>query len=235
MTKRARRPPLATKAVAPAPNVVPRWCFVALGIVIIFFSLIRVRLLNLPLERDEGEYAYAGQLMLQGIPPYHLAYNMKLPGTYAAYSLIMGVFGQTPTGIHVGLLVVNAATVFLIFLLAVRLFGPVAGLAAGSSYALLSTSESVLGFAGHATHFVVLAALGGILVLLKAIENQRMVFYFASGLLLGLSFVCKQPGIFFVLFGGFFVIMSEWRRGTDWRALARRVAVFSAGTAIPFA
>lgn len=37
-----------------------------------------------PLERDEGEYAYAGQLMLQGIPPYQLAYNMKLPGTYAA-------------------------------------------------------------------------------------------------------------------------------------------------------
>ena len=46
---------------------------------------IRIRLLGIPLERDEGEYAYAGQLMLQGIPPYKLAYNMKLPGIYAAY------------------------------------------------------------------------------------------------------------------------------------------------------
>jgi asparagine N-glycosylation enzyme membrane subunit Stt3 len=101
----------------------------------------------------------------------------------------------------VGLLLINAATVILMFFLANRLFGPLAGLAAGSSYALLSTSESVLGFAGHATHFVVLAALGGILVLLEAIERQRKVLYLASGLLLGVSFVCKQPGIFFVLFG----------------------------------
>ena len=51
---------------------------------VIVFDLviaIRIRLLGIPLERDEGEYAYAGQLMLQGIPPYKLAYNMKFPGT----------------------------------------------------------------------------------------------------------------------------------------------------------
>ncbi len=52
------------------------WIFLA----VIVFGLviaIRIRLLGIPLERDEGEYAYAGQLMLQGIPPYKLAYNMK--------------------------------------------------------------------------------------------------------------------------------------------------------------
>ena len=62
---------------------------ITLGLVI----TIRLRLLGIPLERDEGEYAYAGQLMLQGIPPYKLAYNMKFPGTYAAYALIMALFG----------------------------------------------------------------------------------------------------------------------------------------------
>ena len=75
-----------------------------------------------PLERDEGEYAYAGQLMLQGIPPYQLVYSMKLPGTFAAYSVILALFGQTPGGIHLGLLLVNAATTFLVFLLTRRLF-----------------------------------------------------------------------------------------------------------------
>ena len=59
---------------------------------------IRFHLRNIPLERDEGEYAYAGQLMLQGIPPYKLAYNMKLPGTYAAYALILAVFGRDSVG-----------------------------------------------------------------------------------------------------------------------------------------
>jgi hypothetical protein len=33
---------------------------------------IRFRLLEIPLECDEGEYAYAGQLILQGVPPYGL-------------------------------------------------------------------------------------------------------------------------------------------------------------------
>ena len=56
----------------------PAWIFLA-AIVLGPVIAIRIRLLGIPLERDEGEYAYAGQLMLQGIPPYEFAYNMKLP------------------------------------------------------------------------------------------------------------------------------------------------------------
>src|SRR5262249_22443303 len=126
---------------------------------VIVFSLviaIRIRLLGIPLERDEGEYAYAGQLILQGIPPYKLAYNMKFPGTYAAYALIMSIFGQTIHAIHLGLLLVNAATIVLIFFLGRRLVNSTTGIAASLSYAVLSVSPSVLGFAGHATHFVLL-------------------------------------------------------------------------------
>src|SRR5262245_3429072 len=78
-------------------------------------------------ERDEGEYEYAGQLILQGIPPYQLAYNMKFPGTYYAYSLILAAFGETPRGIHLGLLVVNVGTALLVFLLTRRLLGDFPG------------------------------------------------------------------------------------------------------------
>ena len=137
---------------------------------IIVFGLviaIRIRLLGVPLERDEGEYAYAGQLILQGVPPYTLAYNMKFPGTYAAYAAIMSIFGQTIIGIHLGLLLVNAATIVLVFLLGRQLVNSVAGLTAGMSYAVLAVSPSVLGFAGHATHFVLLPVLGGTLLLLN--------------------------------------------------------------------
>lgn len=77
--------------------------FLSWGIVILsilFVAAIRVRLLDIPLERDEGEFAYMGQLILQGVPPYSLAYNMKLPGVYVSYALIMTVFGQTPSGIY---------------------------------------------------------------------------------------------------------------------------------------
>ena len=70
--------------------------FALLFLIIILFGLVRYHLRDMPLERDEGEYAFAGQLMLQGIPPYKLAYNMKLPGTYAAYAAILAAFGDTP-------------------------------------------------------------------------------------------------------------------------------------------
>src|ERR1700734_3533472 len=96
----------------PAPSTVWRltpWAIVLLAMV--FASVVRIRLLEVPLERDEGEYAYAGQLLLQGIPPYQAAFNMKFPGVYGAYALIMGAFGQTIGGIHVGFLLLNAGTI----------------------------------------------------------------------------------------------------------------------------
>src|SRR6266550_8784460 len=125
------------------PVMIAWWILLALAIGAVVF--IRIRLLAIPLERDEGEYAYAGQLMLQGIPPYKLAYNMKFPGTYAAYALIMSIFGQTITGIHLGFLLVNAATIALVFLLGRRLINEMAGLVAAASYAVLSLSPTVLG------------------------------------------------------------------------------------------
>ena len=69
------------------------WWLVAAGVFGLVIA-IRIRLLGIPLERDEGEYAYAGRLILQGVPPYALAYNMKFPGTYAAYAAIMSIFGK---------------------------------------------------------------------------------------------------------------------------------------------
>jgi hypothetical protein len=211
------------------------WYYGLLLLIVIFFAAIRYRLRDMPLERDEGEYAYAGQLMLQGIPPYKLAYTMKLPGTFAAYALIMAVFGQTPSGIHLGLILVNAATTILVYLLAVRLSGRLAGLVAAASYPLLSASPSVLGFAGHATNFVVLAALAGILLLLKALETERSWLFFASGLLFGLGYLMKQSGIAFAAFGFLFLVKSEWKRPVDWRSLTTKFGGFALGAILPFA
>jgi hypothetical protein len=194
---------------------------------------IRIRLLGVPLERDEGEYAYAGQLILQGIPPYSLAYNMKFPGTYAAYAAIMSIFGQTITGIHLGLLLVNAATVILIFLLGRQLMNSVVGLAAGMSYAVLSVTPSVLGFAGHATHFVLLPALGATLLLLKATDRQAFGLLFASGLLFGLGVLMKQPAVFFALFGAIYLVSNSLRRRFPPEKIFLRTLIFTAGVILP--
>ena len=46
------------------------WALVSLLAVVALVLVVRLRLLETPLERDEGEYAYLGQLMLDGVPPY---------------------------------------------------------------------------------------------------------------------------------------------------------------------
>jgi len=211
------------------------FAYAFLVLVIVFVAVIRVRLRAMPLERDEGEYAYAGQLMLQGIPPYKLAYTMKLPGTAAAYAVMMAIFGQSPSAIHVGLLLVNVATTLLVYVLAKRMSSQSGGVVAAASYAVLSTSASVLGLAAHAAHFVVFFAMAGILVLLRAMDTDRTWQIFVGGFLLGLAFLMKQPGIVFAAFGGFCVLAGEWPPPIRWRRVLIRSASYGAGVALPFA
>jgi hypothetical protein len=195
---------------------------------------IRIRMLGIPLERDEGEYAYSGQLMLQGIPPYKLAYNMKFPGTYAAYAVMMSVFGQTIAGVHLGLLLVNACTIALVFFLGRQLVNWIAGIAAAASYAVLSVSPSVLGFAAHATHFIMLPVLGALL-LLNQPNRQSLGRLFGSGLLLGIGLLMKQPASSFILFGASYLVVRDIRAGFDAKKIFLRGLVFGAGVILPFA
>src|SRR5438477_1089834 len=200
------------------------------------FSLttaVRIRLLGIPLERDEGEYAYAGQLLLQGIPPYKLAYSMKFPGTYVAYAITMFLFGQTVAAIHLGLLFVNSATSVLIFFIGKRLLNSTVGVAAAASYALLSLSPSVLGLAGHATHFVVLPVLGGAFLLLNQQNRVGVGRPLISGLLMGLGLLMKQPALFFVLFGAIYLFLGDVRAGLALRKAILRNLVFAAGAVTP--
>ena len=202
---------------------------------ILFFGSVRIRLLSFPLERDEGEYAYAGQLIMHGIAPFRYCYSMKLPGTAAAYALFTAIFGQTAVGVHLGLLLVNAATTVLVYLLARRVFGRLAGVVAAAAFAFLSLEPTVHGFAGHATQFVVLPAVGGLLLLLKAIETGRLQMFWWSGVALGLGVLMKQPGMFFVLFAAFYLTCSEWMSGLQWRGLVSRMAALILGAVLPFA
>jgi Dolichyl-phosphate-mannose-protein mannosyltransferase len=206
----------------------------ALSIIILLTAVERVRFLNVPLERDEGEYAYAGQLILRGFPPYLHAYNMKFPGVYAAYALVMSVFGETIAGIRIGLLIVNVITIVLVFLVAGRLTEPLWALAAAASFALMSFGEPVLGSFAHATHFVMLFAVAGSLTLLKGVDNERAMWFLASGVLFGLAVLMKQHGVFFIVFAAAYTSWHEYRkRKGSLRVLLTKVTILMLGAAIP--
>lgn len=200
-------------------------------------TAIRIRLLDMPLERDEGEYAYAGQLLLQDVSPYKAAYNvtLKLPGTCVAYALIMAVFGQTAVAIHAGVILVNLATAVLVFVLARRIYGDAGGVVAAGTYALLSIVPATLGLAAHATHFVMLLALAGIVLLQNLDDRTSASQIFSAGLLIGLAVLMKQTGAAFGLFAAGWILWCELSSDQrPWRRLMARLAWLALGGLLPF-
>lgn len=219
-----RAPALSPTAPALPPGATAALAVLALAAA--YTVVVRARLAGLPLERDEGEYAYFGQLLLQGIPPYGAAYSMKLPGTYAMYALVMAIGGQTAAAIRLGLLVVNGAAASLVYLVGRRVVDATAGAVAAAAFLLTSASVCVLGFAAHATQFVVPFALGGLFLLDRADERGGARDLAASGALFGMSVLMKQHAAAFVLFGALWLVRLPGPR-------LRRAGIFLAGAAAP--
>src|SRR5258708_17083892 len=80
-----------------------RWtAFTLLALVVLLFAGIRWRGGEMALERDEGEYAYAGQVILHGNPPHPLGYNMKLPGADVVDVALLPAFARNGAGNYFG-------------------------------------------------------------------------------------------------------------------------------------
>ena len=203
-------------------------------LVVLATTIVRFHALQVPLERDEGEYALMGKLILDGVPPYQEAANMKLPGTYYAYAAFMAVFGQTIEGIHLGLMVVNLLSTVLLFLIARPLLGNAGAALAGAAFTIMSADASVLGLFSHATHFVMLFALAGIWLLQKSPAPERKnLLLWGAGICFGLSFLMKQSGAFFALFGLLWVIRDQIHRPFQWKRLLLQSGSLAGGMALP--
>ncbi len=219
--------------------------------------VIRVRMFGIPFERDEGEFVVMGRMILDGVPPYAEAYNLKPPGIYLAYAAVMALFGQNPPGVHAGLLTVNLLCALFLFLIVRRLRGPLTAAVSTAAFLALSATPGVVGLAAHATHFVILPALAGMFLLLRragaltpgeepgqagrgaipAGAGRARLYLIGAGVLMGVSFLMKQPGVFFILLGGVMVALagrggrSAGVSGGAWSGLFW----YSLGAAIPIA
>jgi hypothetical protein len=240
-TGAARRGPSSTPRVPAASSNRSRraapidFHTVTLIVVLLAVTFIRYRLLAVPLERDEGEYAYVGNLILHGGLPYRDAYNMKLPGTYAMYAGIISVFGTSPSGIHAGLMLVSLVTMVVLYLAFRRLFTPMIGLVAATVYGLLSASMFVLGSAAHATHFINLFVALGLLVYARFRDTGKAGHAAIAGVMMGLALLMKQQAAFLVACGGLLVIANALlARPARWRKAMTDALAYGGGAAAPY-
>jgi len=203
-------------------------------VILLGTAWLRYHLLGVALERDEGEYAYGGQLLLQGIAPYTLLYSMKLPGIYAVYAGIMALFGQSAVGVHLGLLWANLAAITLLFFVGREVGGRSAGLGAALSFAVFSISLSVQGIFANSEHFLIVFMLAGVLLLLgNRSWSSRGIFL--GGLFLGLAFVIKQHGALFIFGGALFLFWQYLRqRPFTWGRFWGLFSLFILGALTPY-
>jgi hypothetical protein len=181
----------------PIPDVprAGRSFVVGLCIVCGVAALLRWPIVNMPLERDEGEYAYIAQRWLRGDVPYRDAFDQKPPGVFVAYAVIETVIGTSPTALHWGAQIYSFGTLIVIALIGRRFGGDRAGLLAALFAAYMAAERCVLGNAANTETFMILPLAAAFLCTLIAIDRGCWVWAFASGVLSCLAMQFKQVAL----------------------------------------
>ncbi len=185
-------PPMSTLAV-----LMKWWPLFLLALSVIIVLQARLRLLAIPMERDEAGFAYIGHWLLKGKSLYVDIVDNKLPGLYILYGFFTTIFGYNATGVHIGLLIANAVSAVCFYMLARDLYDRYVAATATAFLLILLADPNVLGFAAHATQLLLPFVLGGFYLFWKGIRSGRKNLFLISGLLLGVAFIIKQQSIVF--------------------------------------
>ncbi len=170
--------------------------FIAL---LVLSVLVRLPDLAMPLERDEGEYAYAAQEILRGHMPYADTFCQKPPVVFFWYLAGFVLLGQSVIAIHLTMTVAAALAALGIYLLARRLLGPEGRTGAWLAALVFAFSAAGSGYFGSAANteiFMLAPMVFGVYFAHRALETEKSFFWFLAGLLCGLAFLTKQVALF---------------------------------------
>lgn len=171
----------------------PRFAWIFSVAAILLAAVARIRLLPVPLERDEGAFASIGHAMWNGGQLYTALFDNKPPLLYVIYGSFTRLFGFTATGVHWGLLLFHAGSCFFLYLLVRQFFDKKTALLSVAFFALFALLPNVFGFAAHATQLLLLPALAGLWLLSRKPLTLPSVFF--AGILLGAAFLIKQQAV----------------------------------------
>lgn len=229
--KKELSPALAGNGAAPAaagPRETSWERMILLGI-ILFVAVVRINLIQVPYERDEGAYIYFGQMILDGQTPYRDFYEDKPPGNMYMYALSVAAFGPNEGSQHGAFMILNLATLILLYFAARKLVGVAPALCGTAAFAILSLCRSMAGFTCMSEHIVIFFVAAGIILLLFD-ESPPPWKIFLAGAALGMSCWVKQTGIFCIAWGTVAALMAAPEKSA-WTRRARDFGYFFAGVA----
>lgn len=163
-----------------------------LALAVCAFVALRAPLLSLPLERDEGEYAYIAWRMQDGGVPYLDAFDQKPPGSFAAYWLAFTLFGRDAKTPRLLLHLWSAATAWLLFLLVQRLAGRLAAAGAVLVFAALAADPRIGGATANTEAFLLLPLVAALLCAVRGWQDGGLAAWLAAGALCTVAVAFKQ-------------------------------------------
>ncbi len=172
--------------------------------------LLRYNLLDFPFERDEGEFSYLGNLILEGIAPYRFEGNFKLPGASYFYAIAIALLGSSNTSIHTSLIFLNVGSAIATYILFLK-FKKNERLSylAGLITLILLSGQPVLGFALHATQIQTPFIVFSFIFLINFLEKFSIKSLILSGLCLSIAIMIKQTAILLLPFYFYILIKRQ--------------------------
>jgi hypothetical protein len=208
---------------APHRNAtVTRRAEVALALCIGLLVLaLRAPLMDLPLERDEGDYAYIAWRLAHGEVPYLDWFDQKPPGVYVAYRAALALPGDASVAIRAVAALFSALSSIALFFLVRPLLGPAAATLAAILLGFLSADPMIQGPIANTELFMLPGVVVAAALFLRVVAADRtpIAACMALGVSLGIASAFKQVAAVNAPF--FLLALALCVRGPGrWRRLA---------------
>lgn len=240
------RPAVVTEDKKPGNNALFWSAPVQLLALAILLVVLRLKLIGIPMERDEGEYAILGKLAMEGLAPYRDFYEMKPPFLFYTYGLLVKIFGYSHAGLHWAALFLSLVNTVAVYFIAGAWLGASWRFLAGLTIALLLSNPYSTAIFLESELVVMAFVLPGLYCLLRALfatdqgalsKQAEALYLTTAGFLIMAGVLVKQSGIFFLGFVAVALVLRFWFQGKErsWALFFAQGAWFSLGVFIAVA
>lgn len=162
------------------------------GLVISSVSLIY------PFGRDQGIYAYAGKLILEGKIDYKYSYNLRPPAIHYTYALGEMIFGNSMSGMRIFEMIWQLLTSLIIFSIILKLSGSAKAAVFGSIFYLFLYFRLDYWHTLQTESFMNFFIAGSVLMLIGN-SKREFILLFISGLFIGITLLFKSTILLLVV------------------------------------
>jgi hypothetical protein len=191
-----------------------------------------------PLARDQGLFAYAGQVVLDGGAPYADVYDQKGPATHYTIALVLGVLGESTLSFRLFFFAVALTGTQLAAAIGERLRAPSARLPCAICYALVAVFALPRGpwTTGQVEDILLPLSLAVILLLYHEHSYASWRNLTSASFLLGLMCLYKPTSVLLSgLVAAYTGVRLVWNPQLSWSGVAARFLACSASFFLPAA